>query len=49
MIETEYLKVMGRKIKSVRKEKKMTLLKLGNLCNLDYIADKLGVNVKDLF
>lgn len=36
MTETEYLKEMGRKIKSVRNKKKITLRELGNLCNLDY-------------
>lgn len=36
MNEGEYLKEMGRKIKSIRNKKKISLRELGKLCNLDY-------------
>jgi transcriptional regulator with XRE-family HTH domain len=36
MTDTEYKKKIGRKIKSVRNEKKVTLRELGKLCELDY-------------
>lgn len=36
MNESEYLKEMGRKIKAVRNEKKISLRELGKLCDLDY-------------
>ena len=36
MTEMEYLKEMGRKIKSARNEKKVTLRELGKMCGLDY-------------
>ena len=38
MTETEYLKEMGRKIKSARNERGITLRELGKMCELDYSA-----------
>jgi transcriptional regulator with XRE-family HTH domain len=32
----EYLRDMGAKIKAIRKSKKITLRKLGEMCELDY-------------
>lgn len=38
MRDREYLIQMGLKIKTVRNERKISLRKLGKLCNLDYSA-----------